>query len=161
MGRTILTETLRHREAFDFYYQLGATRSLDRVSRKFNVSGTSVNKWAKSFKWHEKVHELDEQVKAKMGAAVVATIVDQKTKLANIVQLLIDDCIFQLPDGHMILKFRVESVQDFERVTKLYQLLVGEPTDRGELNVNVSGAKDTLVSRLSRLASATGNPLSN
>lgn len=161
MGRTILNETLRHREAFDFYYQLGATRSFEKVCTRFNVSYTSVIKWSNSFHWHDKIRELDDRVKSKMDSAVVATIADQKTKLANIVQMLIDDCIFQLPDGHIMLKFRVESVQDFERVTKLYQLLIGEPTERGEMNVNVAGAKDALISRLNQLAAAAGNPICN
>lgn len=56
-----MIETLRHKEAFEYYYLLGDKRSLVQVKQKFSVSEVSVNKWNKLFGWQERVKERDEQ----------------------------------------------------------------------------------------------------
>jgi len=52
-----MKETLRHREAFEYYYVLGNDRSYPQVASKFTVSLTSVKKWAKEFNWQQRVQD--------------------------------------------------------------------------------------------------------
>jgi len=56
-----MIETLRHQEAFEYYYLLGDKRSLAQVSRKFSVSVQSTIKWSKNFNWQERITERDEK----------------------------------------------------------------------------------------------------
>ena len=52
-----MQETLRHQQAFEYYYMLGANRNYSKVAEHFGVSNVSVTKWADAFGWKNKVQE--------------------------------------------------------------------------------------------------------
>jgi hypothetical protein len=56
-----MQETLRHIEAFEYYYGLGAKRSLVEVGQKFGVSSVSAEKWSVAFEWQRRVQERDQK----------------------------------------------------------------------------------------------------
>lgn len=145
-------ETLRHRAAFDYYYSLGNVRSIAKVADQFQVSPMSVKRWSKSFDWKTRLKSRDTEISAKLDELTNSAVLDQRTQVVNIVNKLIEASIVKLPDGSLAPAFPVESVQDFEKVVKLYLLLNNEPTDRTE-NVNTD-AREIILARLSRLQSA-------
>ena len=159
MSKVVLQETLRHREAFDFYYQLGHERSFEAVGREFGVSGNAVGIWAKSFGWTDKVKAMDEEIAAELDQKTKDAVKRQRTRILTTIESLIDRCVTTLPDGKVVPNFIVENVPDFERVVKMFLLLNGEATERSEINGNID-AREAVLSRLDRLY-ATAGPASN
>lgn len=49
-----MKENEAHKKAYQFWYDLGVTRSYPQVARKFHVSTTSIKKWAKAHGWAER-----------------------------------------------------------------------------------------------------------
>lgn len=150
MSKLIEQETLRHREAFDFYYSLAHERSYSKVAKQFKVSSVSVKKWANSFNWQDRIKEIDAQVAARLDSETVEAVVSQSQKITQIVDKLIDRCTVTLPSGEVVPTFRVENLQDFATLVKLHQLLNGDPTERTEF---VAGnAREKLAERLAAQA---------
>ena len=54
-----MKETLRHREALEYYYVLGDKRTLQKVADKFIVSRQSVSKWKREFNWRDRIKLRD------------------------------------------------------------------------------------------------------
>ena len=50
-------ESLRHSEAFEYYYSLGDKRTLKKVCIKFNVSAQSTSAWVRKFGWRQRIKE--------------------------------------------------------------------------------------------------------
>jgi transposase len=57
-------ETQKHATAFAYYLQLGGRRSYVSVADRFDVSETSVRKWARSFDWKSRVADADAKANA-------------------------------------------------------------------------------------------------
>jgi len=60
-----MKETLRHKEAFEYYYNLGEKRGLREVTQNFNITLTAVANWSKAFNWQERVAIRDNEVAQK------------------------------------------------------------------------------------------------
>ncbi len=60
-------ETLRHSQAFEFYYLLGQDRSLEAVARKFSVSPSAAHGWSMAFSWARRVEERDREMAVKLA----------------------------------------------------------------------------------------------
>lgn len=58
-GEDRMKETLRHKEAFEYYYSLGPTRSIPQVARQYSVSVAAVKKWSRAFNWQERIEQRD------------------------------------------------------------------------------------------------------
>jgi transposase len=56
-----MKETSQHTRAYQFWYDLGVTRSYPQVAHKFHVSTTSIKKWAKAHGWIERARLQDIQ----------------------------------------------------------------------------------------------------
>ena len=149
--KTIQKETLRHREAFDIYYKLGNERNHEQVAKRLGISDVSIGNWAHSFGWALRVQEYDAKVADELDKATITEVTKQRQKIVGIVSALIDRSVVDV-DGKLVPTFVVESVSDFERVVKLFQLLSGEPTDRSEVT-DATSARQTVLSRLDRLYS--------
>lgn len=59
-------ESIRHIQAFEYYYSLGETRTYNEVSKKFKVCLNSVNRWGKNFKWQKRVEERNRAITKKL-----------------------------------------------------------------------------------------------
>ena len=53
--KKLRSETLRHREALNYYYLLGEKRNLQAVARTFRVSKQAVGDWSVAFNWRDRV----------------------------------------------------------------------------------------------------------
>lgn len=123
-----MKETLRHNEAFEFYYSLGENRSYLKVADKFDTSKTTVYKWAKQFNWNERVQQRDIEIAKKLEKKTNTTVTNEKARYRTIVKAAINDFAKRLHEEEI----EVNSVLDLERLVKLDLLLMGEPTDRTE-----------------------------
>lgn len=123
-----MKETLKHKEAFEYYYGLGDQRSYPAVARKFTVSVTSIKKWAKAFNWQERVEQRDIENARRLEEKTNETVVATKATYRKIIKAAIGRWVKRFQGGEI----DVESVWDLERLVKLDLLLMGEPTDRSE-----------------------------
>lgn len=129
-----MKETLKHREAFEFYYGLGETRSYQKVADHYGISKTSVYKWAQEFNWNDRVTQRDIEISKKLEKKTNTTVINEKARYRTIIRTAISDFAKRLNDKEIV----VDSVLDLERLIKLDLLLMGEETERTEGGVTVN-----------------------
>jgi transposase len=130
-----MQETLRHQEAFDYYYSLSHDRSYPQVASEFTVSLTSVKKWAKAFNWQQRVKERDINNSKKLEERTDTSIVDARAKYLVILQASLYHYMEALKSGNI----KINSVKDLETLAKLEMLLrEGElPSGNGVVNITI------------------------
>jgi hypothetical protein len=80
MAKRIAKESAQHLEAFRFYASLGPGRKLSEVGRRFAVSETSVQQWARSFDWARRAAQHDAGVGKRTREIVQRDDIDQDAK---------------------------------------------------------------------------------
>lgn len=108
-----MKETLKHAEAFESYYKKGRERSLRDLSKKY---GSSVYRWSKEFNWAERIEERDAEIAEKLKAKTIEEEVNLRSQFMTGIKGAIDLFLDNLSKGAV----KVESIQDFERLGKLY-----------------------------------------
>lgn len=81
-----MIETLRHQEAFEYYYSLGEARTLPQVSQKSKAALVTVKRWSKAFNWQERVQERDNKNAKALAKKTDNLIVRDKTKDLKLVE---------------------------------------------------------------------------
>lgn len=115
-----------HAAAFAIYLTLEPpNRTYAEVARRMGCSATSVERWARTLKWAEKLQAADERAMAK-------SLKTREQRVADVLKLtdgLVDHFLVnQAP------KAEAATFLDVERMVKLSELLVGEATDRVSLS---------------------------
>lgn len=129
-----MKETLRHKEAFEYYYSLGDNRSYPKVALKFTVSKTSIKKWAKNFNWQERIELRDINNGKELEKKVDKAIVNSKADYRALIKKVVKKFEQKLKDG----KIRIERPEDLNVMAKLDLLLMGEsPDDDLEITVKL------------------------
>jgi transposase len=121
-------ETLRHREAFEYYYSLGEKKSLTLVARKFNVSKQTVTKWNKAFNWQQRVEQRDIENGKRLEKKTDNAVVNSKAEYRALIRKTVDVFKERLKEG----KIKISRPQDLESLAKLDLLMMGEATERNE-----------------------------
>ena len=135
-----MQETLRHQQAFEYYYMLGANRNYSKVAEHFGVSNVSVTKWADAFGWKDRVKERDflnmEDVRKKNDEDVK----EEMEAYRKIIKASIATFIKDLKEN----KVKVESINDFAKLVRLDMELSGvidelnnKDTDDEDNEINV------------------------
>lgn len=115
-----MIETLKHKEAFEFYYSLGDKRNYPKVAQQFTVSRTSVKKWASAFNWQERILERDRKLGKQLEKVTNKSIVEEKARLLSVVKGSLNKFIERLKSGAIV----PNSIADLDRLVKLYLLLL-------------------------------------
>lgn len=130
-----MRETLRHSEAFEYYYALGNKRNLLQVAKHFVVAIQTANSWSRKFSWQERVRLRDtENTKTLIKSIAKQTnksIVNRKADLLKVAEYSIfgpKHYWERLLRGEV----RLENASDLEKISKLVLLLLGEATERSE-----------------------------
>lgn len=142
-----MQETLRHKEAFQFYYSLGEKRKCPQVAQEFAVSTNSVKKWSKAFNWQERVIQQDieiaRQLEKKQIASVIQTKANYRKEIKSSLGIIKATISTAIENKKLKKELSVEDVDDlnrltlaYERLVKLDLLLLGEATAKveGELS---------------------------
>lgn len=82
-----MIETLRHREAFEYYYLLADKRSYSQVATKFTVSETSIKIWSKAHNWLNRVRERDDKNALALAKKNDTQLIRDKTKDLKLVEI--------------------------------------------------------------------------
>lgn len=128
-----MKETLRHRKAFEYYYSLGSKRSYPQVASLFTVSLTSVKKWAKSFKWQQRVRDRDIKNANKLEEKTDETILEAKLKYLTIIQDTLQKYETALQSGEI----KINSVKDLATLANLEMSLREEEVPEDDKTVNI------------------------
>lgn len=138
-----MIEKLKHRDAFEYYYALGESRTQQEVANRFKCSKRAVEKWSVAFQWQKRIVERDNEIADLVSDKLKKHAADQKVKYHNLVQNLIAPVIkglqyMRLENDQQKKEFREKNpdmveikatnILDFERLIKLDLLLLGENT---------------------------------
>lgn len=115
MADTAYKETMRAREAFEYYYLLGFERDLMSVSLKFKVSLKTVEKWADKYSWVERAKQRDARNMEMVAEADDKAFMDSLRENRQVVSDSIARYIKALADGEVVIK----TVKDFDKLVRL------------------------------------------
>ena len=125
-----MKETLKHKEAFNYYYSLGDKRGLRAVAQKFNTSLTSLAKWSVDFGWQARVDELDQEIIKSLEKQLKNEFVKDKLHYYNLVKKAISVYQANLLKGSV----KLNTVSEFEKLMNIAVKLSG-----GEVEAEQSG----------------------
>ena len=120
-----MIETLRHTEAFEFFYSLGDKRNYIKVSKQFKVSHTSVYKWSKNFKWAERVVTRDLNISKRIEREVIQNIMEEKKNFLEILKGQIRKVVRDNGDGKEI-TIKIENQSDLLKTIETAMKLMGD-----------------------------------
>jgi len=148
--KKLMTETLRHREAFEYYYSLGHDRSLEKVAEKFKVTSKTTYTWSADFGWQDRLILRDKAISEKLTEATDAAIVNEKSKLINITKASIARYVEALKETRTLFdkdgkpiplpKVSITNPSTFIELTKLYLQLLGESAEE-QINIIIEDAR--------------------
>lgn len=122
-----MTETLQHKEAFEYYYSLGVQRNLPAVSLRFKCGKRTVEIWSKEFNWQERILQRDIDIGKELVTKTNTTVLDEKANYRKIIK----DAISSMGT------VRAESAKDLEILVKLDLLLMGEATEKTNTDIKM------------------------
>jgi len=141
-----MKEKLKHKEAFEYYYSLGDKRSLKKVALQYTCSIPAVKKWSIAFNWQDRIELRDIDNGKKLEAKTDKAVVNSKADYRALIRKTVDLYKKKLDDGKII----ISRPQDLDILAKLDLTMMGEATERGELNI--TNAKQKLVDKINSIA---------
>ena len=142
-----MKETLRHKEAFEYYYSLGTERSFKLVESKFKVSNMSVARWSKAFSWQQRIEQRDIENGKKIEAKVDKAIVNSKADYRTLINKVVKKFEEKLKAG----KIRIDKPEDLSIMAKLDLLMMGEATEKKDVTYRLL---DTDISKYPKVKNA-------
>ncbi len=132
-SQLLKTETLRHKQAFEYYHKLGEKRTLPQVSQQYAISLVTAKQWSASFHWADRVIERDEIVADAIARHATNDTIKERSQILQTTQMVMADFTKRAhPDYDGDNKITIMTGIDYERMAKLYLLMMGEVTDRVE-----------------------------
>jgi len=133
-------ETLKHYEAFEKYYAMGEHRTLKALSDQLEVNVSTTEKWSKEFGWADRVILRDKANAEKLADKTDTQIINEKSKLINIVKASIAVYVDKLKKGNQVLYdkdgkpvevpgIEIKRPRDLDVLVRLYMELMGEVPD--------------------------------
>ena len=116
-----MKETLRHQQAFEYYYMLGPERSLGKVASQFNISRPTATMWSQKLNWDQRIIERDNKNMQVIREKNDEDVVNQMEAYRKIIKASVSDYIKRLKDG----KVKIDTVNDFAKLVKLDMELTG------------------------------------
>lgn len=116
-----MRETLKHQQAFEFYYMQGPERSLGKVASRFGVSRPTVTVWSQKLNWDQRIVERDNKNMQAIRERNDEDVVESMESYRKIIRASVGDYIKRLKDG----KVKIDTVKDFAQLVKLDMELCG------------------------------------
>lgn len=127
-----MNEKLTHKEAFEYYYSLGDTRSIEAVASEYKKSVKTIYKWSTSFKWKDRVKERDNVVGKHIADRNIEKVVEMQERFLNIIHLSLLNYEKNLATGQVNIVSPFEADKMMERAMKI----MGEESSKTEININ-------------------------
>lgn len=121
-------ERARQHHAWEIYRDLGIGRSRREVARRVGASPDTVCKWAKLYKWDERLVEYQGVVKQKQeeGALVKVDdpVIEKMMVLLEQTEALIDSVFLPDDTGRLSPTVKVKTVEDLTKLVKEYRQML-------------------------------------
>jgi len=147
-------ERSHHYHAFEVYRDLGYGRSYREVARQIGSSAQSVCKWAKIYKWEDRLKECREVAESPLADGAV---VKSDDPVLRKMQLLVEqtealiDTVFQKDiTGKIISKIKISSPEELIRLVSEYRKML-EAYYRFEAEYKPSKAADKRATKIDKL----------
>jgi hypothetical protein len=106
---------LKHIAAFEAYYEMGDTRSYEKLSKELKTSVKTIEKWASKERWQEEVKLRNyDLVRANRDANLLAKQ-KEATDFKKITSALLGQYVEKIKKEQI----KLESVQDLERLCNI------------------------------------------
>lgn len=132
-SKKVQEEKQHHKEAFELFYALSQEkRSIREVARQLKKAPSTVQSWAESFDWKERVEVRDGMVQKQFKELQQQnndTLVEIKASFHKILKALIAEAIPRITSK----TFRIEDIKELISIMKLDLQLLGED-DRQQQN---------------------------
>jgi len=153
-----MLETLKNKEIFELYYSMGEGRSLSKLREELmspkcpqNVpSLKTLKRWSKAFNCQDRIELRDIDNGKKLEAKTDKAVVNSKADYRALIRKTVDLYKKKLDDGKII----ISRPQDLDILAKLDLTMMGEATERGELNI--TNAKQKFIDRINNIAKRAG-----
>jgi hypothetical protein len=120
-------------EAFNFYFELGPSRSYEAVATRYQVSKRAISKVAAQEGWQERLQALDRRAKERAEEKMLETLEDMNLRQLKVLRFIQNKAIEALKS--MPLDSAMDAVRAFTLSLDKERLIRGEPTDRNVVNV--------------------------
>ena len=134
--KKIQEERQHHKEAFEVYLMLPPEqRSIRETARRLKKAPSTVQSWAESFNWQERVEVREAQVQSQfqeIQAKNNETLVDMKANFHKILKALIAEAIHNITKKKLV----IEDVNDLIKVMKLDLELLGDEDRKAQNELN-------------------------
>ena len=139
-----MIETLRDKEAFEYYYSLGAERNLEKVSKKYSVSIPAVKKWSKNFNWQLRVQQRDiensKNLEKKTNNEVINAKADFRRTIFATHQILKKNLNKFIKENKIV---QISDIKDLEKVVIILDKLAR--LDMGLVGENIENSSPDIV----------------
>lgn len=136
-----MRETLRHKELFEIYYQMGKERSLVKLREKLQTDQSQTKNiptlerlkaWSKAFNWQDRVKERDQKIAKELEKKSIQDITKRKLKYQRQIAKMLeanmkrfDKVVVKDEDGKIItIKIDDKTPKDFESIVRTHQVLI-------------------------------------
>ena len=120
-------------DAFEFYVGLGPSRSYQGVAERYGVTKRGIAKHASRDGWRERLDRIEQEAREKSDEKLVDVLGetrDRHLKTVRFMQARALTALKQYP-----LSSGMEAMRAAELAIKLERLIVGEPSERTEMNI--------------------------
>lgn len=135
-SKKVSEEKQHHKEAFEVYLMLPPEqRSIREVARRLKKAPSTVQTWAESFSWKERVEVREAQVQQQfkeIQAKNNETLVDMKANFHKVLKALIAEAISNITHKRLV----IEDVNDLIKVMKLDLELLGDEDRKAQNELN-------------------------
>ena len=120
--------------AFEKYVELGDERAYHKVATAMGLPVATINRWAKTNKWQEKIKDLSN---AAISSSVVESITEQMAKRKahlRLVDFMLESAAVKDEHGNVIgSKVELKSMQDVQRALETRENILDVNKDKNKL----------------------------
>lgn len=106
----IKQETPTNAEAFEYYFTIGDNRSYEKTAEHFKVTKTTIQNWAESFNWQQRVELRNKEINKAIEERSKKENIEQKAKMIADVDAALTIYRQALSENLNIIKKQLEKI---------------------------------------------------
>lgn len=124
-------------EAFEYYFNLGHSRNLLKLSKQISIDFETVQRWSDVYAWDEKILARDREVDRVFDNVYKRRTMDIRNRLVT----QIDNLLAGMEKCSLGLPFTITTPAEMRSVAQAYQCLVQANVLAMSKGIDVSGGK--------------------
>ncbi len=132
-------------EAFDYYVSLDRDRSYQAVAERFGVSKRAVTDCARREQWPTRLAKIEQEANQRMDRRLAETMEERRERHLTVIRAILSRSVAALQKHP--LKSAMEAIRAAETAIKLERLVVGEASDRTQVEQIVKAEYEQWMER--------------